>query len=167
MIEKMINEYVEKNMEYRIAQENEYRQIAEMKWLHCEEDDADYSTNILLGADRSKFIEEFVDFLNEHREYKLFVAVDNGIVVSSMFVYMIPKTPKPNRNQKYIAYLTNVYSLKEYRNKTIGTELLKHIKDHLSKEDCELMFVWPSKKSVNWYIRNGFESNNEIFECSI
>ena len=78
-------------MEYRIAQENEYRQIAEMKWLHCEEDDVDYNTNRLQGANKSIFIDEFVNFIKEYREYKIFVAVDNDVVASSMFVYMIPK----------------------------------------------------------------------------
>ena len=154
-------------MEYRIAQENEYRQIAEMKWLHCEEDDVDYNTNRLQGANKSIFIDEFVDFIKEYREYKIFVAVNNDVVASSMFVYMIPKTPKPNRKQKYIAYLTNVYSRKECRNKNIGTELLAYIKEYLQKEDCELIFVWPSQNSVNWYARNGFESENEILEYSI
>ena len=75
--------------------------------------------------------------INEHKEYKIFVASDNDVVVSSMFVYVIPKTPKPNRKQKYISYLTNVYTLKEYRNKKIGTELLTYIKDYLAKEECE------------------------------
>ena len=30
-------------MELRMAQEKDYMQLAEMKWLHCEEDDVDYS----------------------------------------------------------------------------------------------------------------------------
>jgi len=25
--------------------------------------------------------------------------------------------------------------------------------------------VWPSEKSMNWYERNGFSPENEIFEC--
>ncbi len=29
---------------------------------------------------------------------------------------------------------------------------------------CELIFVWPSQNSVDWYARNGFESDNEILE---
>lgn len=154
-------------MELRIAQEKDYKQLAEMKWLHCQEDDEDYHTTHLDGADRSKFIEEFVEFLNVHKEYQVFVACDNDVIISSMFVYVIPKTPKPNRRQKYISYLTNVYTLKEYRNKKIGTELLTYVKEYLAKEDCELLFVWPSQKSVNWYARNDFKQENEIFECSL
>lgn len=29
-------------MEVRFAEEKDYIQLAEMKWLHCEEDDEDY-----------------------------------------------------------------------------------------------------------------------------
>lgn len=150
-------------MELRMAQEKDYMQIAEMKWLHCEEDDADYNTSNLVGADKDKFLAEFMQFLKEHKEYKIFVACDNDVVISSMFVYVIPKTPKPNRKQKYISYLTNVYTLKEYRNKKIGTELLTYVKEYLAKEDCELIFVWPSENSINWYERNDFKQENEIY----
>lgn len=154
-------------MELRMAQEKDYWQIAEMKWLHCEEDDADYHTNNLQGVDKKQFLEEFVEFLKKHREYKVFVACEDEVVLSSMFVYVIPKTPKPNRKQKYIAYLTNVFTLKEYRNKKIGTELLTYIKEYLSKEDCELLFVWPSEKSVDWYARNDFKGDNEFLGCEL
>lgn len=154
-------------MELRMAQEKDYKQLAEMKWLHCEEDDSDYHTTHLVGVDKRKFTEEFVEFLNMHKEYKVFVACNSEVIVSSMFVYVIPKTPKPNRKQKYISYLTNVYTLKEYRNRKIGAELLTYIKEYLAKEDCELIFVWPSQNSVNWYVRNDFKQENEIFECSL
>ena len=150
-------------MELRMAQEKDYMQIAKMKWLHCEEDDVDYNTSYLVGADKEKFLAEFMQFLKEHKEYKIFVACDDDVVISSMFVYVIPKTPKPNRKQKYISYLTNVYTLKEYRNKKIGTELLTYVKEYLAKEDCELIFVWPSENSINWYARNEFKQENEIY----
>ena len=154
-------------MELRMAQEKDYLQLAEMKWLHCEEDDTDYHTSQLVGVDKGKFMQEFVEFIREHKEYKAFVASEGDLIISSMFVYVIPKTPKPNRKQKYISYLTNVYTLKGYRNKKIGTELLTYVKEYLVKEDCELIFVWPSANSVNWYSRNDFKQENEIFECAL
>ena len=87
--------------------------------------------------------------------------------LSAMFVYLIPKLPKPNGNAKYIAYLTNVYTKKEYRNKGIGTQILNFIKDDLVKKKCELLFAWPSDNSIAWYQRNGFSEDNEIFECPL
>lgn len=154
-------------MEIRIAKERDYVQLAEMKWLHCEEDEIDYEEKILNGANKEVFVNEFINFLNEHKEYIIFVACENDVVVSAMFVYIIPKTPKPNRKLKYIAYLTNVYTRKQYRNKNIGTEVLAYIKEYLEKIDCELMFVWPSENSVAWYSRNGFCEKNEIFQCDL
>lgn len=154
-------------MELRFAEEKDYLQLAEMKWLHGEEDDVDYGEKNLVGADKNLFMEEFVRFLQEHKEYLIFVAADGNTVTSAMFVYMIPKVPKPNGKAKYIAYLTNVYTRKEYRNQKIGTELLTYIEDYLTQKKCELIFVWPSEKSMAWYGRNGFCQENEIFECGL
>lgn len=154
-------------MKIKLADKNDYLQLAEMKWLHCEEDDIDYGEHNLEGVSKQKFIEEFVEFLNANKDYKIFVTEKNGIVLSAMFVYMIPKIPRPNGNAKYIAYLTNVFTRKEYRNQNIGTELLNHIKKYLSDNNCELIFVWPSDNSVKWYLRNGFYQENEIFQCDL
>ena len=120
-----------------------------------------------MGVDKSAFVEEFVRFKKEHKEYLIFVAADGDTVASAMFVYLIPKVPKPNGKAKYIAYLTNVFTRKEYRNQGVGTELLTHIKGYLEKQNCELLFVWPSEKSRNWYERNGFCRENEIIECEL
>ena len=154
-------------MKIRIANETDYNELALMKWEHGAEDDIDYGEHNLDGADKSGFIKEFVDFLKTHKEYRIFVAEENSIVVSAMFVYLIPKLPKPNGNAKYIAYLTNVYTKKEYRNKSIGTQILDHIKNDLIDKKCELLFAWPSDNSVAWYERNGFSGDNEILECPL
>ena len=157
----------EQKMELRLAREQDYLQLAELKWLHGEEDDMDYGEKNLAGADKKLFTIEFARFLQEHKEYLAFVAADGNTVVSAMFVYMIPKVPKPNGKARYIAYLTNVYTRKEYRNQGIGAELLTYIKGYLTEQKCELLFVWPSEKSMNWYERNGFCRENEIFECGL
>lgn len=154
-------------MEIRRAAERDYMQLAQMKWLHCQEDDIDYNEQNLVGVDKERFIQEFIDFLKEQKEYKIFVACEENVVASAMFVHMIPKVPKPNGNVKYIAYLTNVYTIKEYRNQQIGTKLLVYIKEYLAKEKCELIFAWPSDNSIEWYSKNGFCQENEIFECMI
>ena len=149
----------------RIADETDYNELALMKWEHGAEDDIDYGEHNLDGADKGKFVAEFVDFLKTHKEYRIFVAEENSMVVSAMFVYLIPKLPKPNGNAKYIAYLTNVYTKAEYRNKGIGTQILNYIKNDLIDKKCELLFAWPSDNSVNWYNRNNFSSDNDIVQC--
>ena len=154
-------------MEIRLANEADYNELALMKWEHGVEDDIDYGEHNLDGVNKDEFVEEFFAFLKAHKEYEIIVAEVNGIVVSAMFVYLIPKLPKPNGNAKYIAYLTNVYTKKEYRNKGIGTQMMNYIKSYLIKKKCELLFAWPSDNSIAWYQRNGFNGDNEIFECPL
>lgn len=151
----------------RKAAEKDFLRLAEMKWQHCAEDDEDYGESNLKNADKDDFIERFMDFLTAYSEYVIWVAEVDGEIVSAMFVYMIPKIPKPGGNSKYIAYLTNVFTAKEYRNQKIGTKLLEHIKKVLAEEKCELIFVFPSENSVSFYERNGFSPENEIFECDL
>lgn len=150
-------------MEIRLANEADYNELALMKWEHGVEDDIDYGEHNLDGVNKDEFVEEFFAFLKAHKEYEIIVAEVNGIVVSAMFVYLIPKLPKPNGNAKYIAYLTNVYTKKEYRNKGIGTQIMNYIKSILIEKKCELLFAWPSDNSIAWYQRNGFSEDNEIF----
>ncbi|MBR2175989.1 MAG: GNAT family N-acetyltransferase [Clostridia bacterium] len=154
-------------MKIRIANEKDYSELALMKWEHGAEDDIDYGEHNLDGVDKDEFIDEFISFLKEQTEYEIFIAEDNGYPVSAMFIHLIPKLPKPNGNAKYIAYLTNVYTKKAYRNQGIGTKLLDFIKKYLTDKKCELLFAWPSDNSAAWYQRNGFKEENEIFECAL
>ena len=154
-------------MEIRLANEADYNELALMKWEHGVEDDIDYGEHNLDGVNKDEFVEEFFAFLKAHKEYEIIVAEVNGIVVSAMFVYLISKLPKPNGNAKYIAYLTNIYTKKEYRNKGIGTQMMNYIKSYLIEKKCELLFAWPSDNSIAWYQRNGFNGDNEIFECPL
>ena len=151
----------------RQAGEQDYAQLADMKWRHCEEDDADYGESNLAGVDRDAFIENFVLFLRNQTTYRIFVACDGERVASAMFVAVVPKVPKPNRKSESIAYLTSVYTRKEYRGQGIGAKLLGYIKQQLMQQACELLFVWPSERSVPWYERNGFMQENELMECPL
>ncbi len=151
-------------MQFRLAKEQDWLQLAEMKWLHCEEDEADYGEGkyALSSISKAAFFSEYLAFMQTHRDYRVYVACEGEMILSAMFVYLIPKTPKPNREQKYIAYLTNVYTRKEYRNQGIGAQLMQEIKEDLAKMHCELMFAWPSEKSISWYSRNGFAADPEL-----
>ena len=41
-------------MNIRLASENDYKELAEMKWLHCEEDDAVYGEQNLKNCNKSE-----------------------------------------------------------------------------------------------------------------
>lgn len=154
-------------MQIRMLQPGEEEQLARMKWLHCQEDDRDYGEHNLEGADYAAFSTGFTAFLHAHPEYRVYVAAQGAALAAAMFVYVIPKVPKPGGQAQSIAYLTNVYTLPEYRGRGIGTQLLQSIQQALSDQRCELLFAWPSARSVPWYARNGFRAENEIMECPL
>ena len=148
----------------RLAEEKDFFQLAEMKWQHSAEDDITYGETNTTGVDKQSFIDDYITFLKNNSTYTVFVLEQNNIIFSAMYVAIIDKVPKPKLSKSYIAYLTNVHTLNEYRNKGYGTELLSFIKNFLKEKGCELIFVWPSDNSVNWYIRNEFKTENDIME---
>ena len=149
----------------RLAEEKDFLQLAEMKWEHSAEDDITYGETNIVGVDKQKFINEYITFLKNDSTYTVFVLEQDRVIISAMYVAIIDKVPKPKVSESYIAYLTNVHTMQEYRNKGYGTELLSYIKNYLKEKGCELIFVWPSDNSVNWYSRNGFKAENDIMEC--
>jgi len=151
----------------RLAEEKDFLQLAEMKWEHSAEDDIAYGETNIVGVDKQVFINDYVTFLKNDSTYTVFVSEQDGIIISAMYVAIINKVPKPKASKSFIAYLTNVHTMKEYRNKGYGTELLSYIKKFLKGKGCELIFVWPSDKSVNWYLRNNFQAENDIMECEL
>jgi len=152
-------------MKIKLATTEDYEQIAEMRWQHAYDDDQEYGEKNTEGIDREEYIRKVIEFLNNDDKYKIFVTKENDKIVSCMFVYLIPKVPNPNGNSKYIAYLTKVYTLQEYRNMGLGTELLNYIKNYLKDLKCELIFAWPSDNSLKWYEKNEFSNDNDIMEC--
>ena len=150
---------------FRLAEEKDFLQLAEMKWEHSAEDDITYGETNIVGVDKQAFINDYITFLKNDSTYTIFVLERNDVIISAMYVAIIDKVPKPKVSKSYIAYLTNVHTMQEYRNKGYGTELFSYIKNYLKEKGCELIFVWPSDNSVNWYSRNGFKSENDIMEC--
>ena len=103
-------------MVIREVQDRDFVQLAEMRWTHAVEDDETYGEHNTDGVTKSVFIEEFVAFLYTNKGYKIFVAEDeNAKILSAMFVYLIPKIPTPNVKREFIAYLTKLFTLEEYR----------------------------------------------------
>lgn len=91
-------------MQIRMLQPGEEMQLARMKWLHCQEDDRDYGEHNLDGAEYATFAAEFTAFLRVHPEYRVYVAAQGDTLAAAMFVYVIPKVPKPGGYAQSIAY---------------------------------------------------------------
>ena len=61
--------------------------------------------------------------------WRVRVAVESERVVAHLYLALIEKVARPTRDSRWIAYLTNVYTVPEHRNKGVGSELLAAAKE--------------------------------------
>ena len=101
--------------------------------------------------------------------WHIWVAEMDGQIVSHLFVALIDKVPRPLGARSKIAYLTNVYTRPAFRGKGIGTQLVRRAQQAAREADVELMMVWPSEESVEFYSREGFAAPDAplIWDCSV
>lgn len=151
----------------RIAEPKDYIELANIRWEHKAEDDIVYGENNVADAEKEGFIQDFVNFLYHDSTYQIYILEMDNRIISQIYVQLIRKVPKPNKKESYIAYLTNAHTINGYRSKGYGTQLLEEIIRDLKKTSCEMAFLWPSEKSVNWYHRNNFKNDNEMVVIEI
>lgn len=120
--------------------------------------------------EHSAFIERFVAFAADAfavGRWTAWVADHDGLLVSNIWIYRVPKVPSPGRSTRDFGYMTNVYTRPEMRNQGVGSELLRGVTAWAHDVDLELMIVWPSDPSVPWYERHGFMPSTEMLEVEV
>jgi len=93
--------------------------------------------------------------------WTVWVAEADGEIVSHIFVGLIDKIPRPIRQDRWLGYVTNVYTRPEHRGRGIGVTLLDRVTAWAAEENVELLVVWPSEESVDLYERAGFSSGRD------
>lgn len=150
-------------MIYRLATLADAEQLADLRWAHVAEE-----ADLALDS-RDEFARRFCAFLEQElgAHYACWVAEDDGRIVAHIYVGMLNKVPKPIGDATRIGYVTNVHTVAEYRNQGIGSRLMEQVQGWARRHDFELLFVWPSERSVPYYRRLGFIGENEIMECAL
>ena len=146
-------------MVYRLATVDDAECLAKLCWEHQAEFETLNSENRL----------EFIKISSEHLKRRLgsdlhcWVADDNGIV-ADMFVYIIQKMPMPHRMTAHWGRVATVRTIPEYRNKGIGSALMRHVIKWSKELNLQELIVYPSEQSIPFYERAGFSNDNEVFE---
>lgn len=152
-------------MNYRIATVRDLVQLAELRWdFRMEAGDE------IPAVSRSEFIDACTSFLEHHLEngsYVCWIAEESDKIVAHIFVHKIDLVPRPCRIHDQFGYLTNNYTEPTYRRRGIGSRLLARVKDWARDEDLELLIVYPSETSVNYYRQAGFDSETEVMELRL
>lgn len=141
-------------MEIRFAVPEDIDTLIKMRWDFTLE----YHENINKSEYKS-FHEDFYQFLHKAIKsdvwYIWVIEIDNQ-VVSTIFIELVQKVPRPGRATYPFVYMTNVYTLPEYRGQGIGSKLISTIINWAEEKNYELIIVWPSDEAINFYKKNDF-----------
>jgi GNAT superfamily N-acetyltransferase len=156
-------------MEYRLADSHDSDRLAELRWAHKNEDASQDGGTPLDAAEREGFIRTCSDFLKQalQEEFFCWVAVDNKVIVSHIYVVRVRKVPKPGKLDGIWGYVTAVFTVPDYRNKGVGSSLMEQVKAWGREKGLENLIVWPSERAVPFYERAGFSSETDVLELPL
>ncbi|KAB2331066.1 GNAT family N-acetyltransferase [Bacillus mesophilum] len=142
-------------MQIRLAEADDIQQLIQMRWdFTIEHDESKKSTSF------QEFETECRSFLERallNQQWFIWIAEEQGKILSHIYIECIHKVPRPGRITYPFAYMTNVYTLPEYRQKGIGSKLLHVIHDWTKENKYEFVLVWPSDEAIEFYKRSGYE----------
>ncbi|KAB2334458.1 GNAT family N-acetyltransferase [Cytobacillus depressus] len=148
----------------RLAESKDIEQLIRMRWDVTIES---YPSKSFDESEFDSFQVECEDFLNnaiKGDRWFIWIAEEEGKIVSHIYIELIEKVPRPGSITRPFAFMTNVYTVKDFRNKGVGSQLLTAINEWAKKEQYEFIIVWPSDESVNYYKKNGYSHCKEPME---
>jgi ribosomal protein S18 acetylase RimI-like enzyme len=143
-------------LQIRLATPDDVPQLISLRRQFTYEDES--------GEERPDYEDECRSFLESAiatGRWRVWLACLGPRIVSHLYVALVDKVPRPTRENRKIAYLTNAYTVPEYRNRGIGGKLLATAQEDAASEYVELMLVWPSDASIGFYGRYGFHSERD------
>ena len=152
-------------MQYRIATERDFPQLAQLRWEFRQEDGSEQAV-----VSQDEFIQACIGFLKrglENGYHTYWVAEEAGEIIAHIFVHKIDLVPRPCKIQDQFGYLTNNYTKPAYRNQGIGSALMNRVVAWAKDQDFELLIVYPSDEAVTFYERVGFKLENDVMELRL
>ena len=97
----------------------------------------------------------------EKSKLKYFIAVDNGIVISSCYIAIVPNL---TRNGKSNGFIENVITDEKYRNRGIGRKIIELAIKYGEENNCYKIVLMSSnsrKENHGFYEKCGFDGNSK------
>ncbi len=94
----------------------------------------------------------------------IWVAEQDGQIVSTASVQIIRKLPWPGEIHYGTGWVTNVYTRADARNQGIGTRLMRHVIAWAKAEKLESLNLWRSDRSLPYYQRLGFIPSTDTLD---
>ncbi|HAM81582.1 GNAT family N-acetyltransferase [Ornithinibacillus bavariensis] len=149
-------------MNIRLAETKDINQLIKMRWHNTIE--FDESKKDEPYEEFEKECQIFLENALNSNQWFIWVAEDKGKIISHIYIELIQKVPRPGRITHPFAYMTNVYTIPEYRNQGVGSNVLSSINKWIKENKYEFVIVWPSDEAINYYKKNGYVHCKEPME---
>ena len=107
---------------------------------------------------------EFFENMFASNQWMVWVAEIEGRIIAHVFLQIIETIPRPGRQRSPYGYVTNVYTIPEYRSQGFGSRIMEELNRWAQQNQLTFLMVWPSETSVDFYERHGFEKALEVME---
>lgn len=147
-------------MIYREAVRSDIPRLAQMRWDFRVE----LAHEAIAPDAKAPFMQAMLEFLDEiidSNRWGIWVAEEDGIIISNVYIQRIRKVPRPIRLNVEMGYLTNMFTYPEFRGRGIGAELMKYALEWARSLRLETVILWPAEGREEFYRRGGFEPEKE------
>ena len=109
---------------------------------------------------------EFARAALDDRDWRAWVARDDGRVVATTWLRLVPRIPRPQASgaAHAMGYLTNMYVEHSHRGGGLGTRMLGAVIDWAREEGVPMLLCWPAPgdAAVRFYRRAGFTGDHSV-----
>ncbi|WP_404427430.1 GNAT family N-acetyltransferase [Ureibacillus chungkukjangi] len=146
----------------RLAEAKDVNQLIRMRWDFTIEHDESKKNASFFHFERE--CKSFFEKAFTSGQWFVWVVEEAEKIVSHIYIELIQKVPRPGRVTQPFAYMTNVYTVPEYRNMGVGSKLLSSINAWIKENNYEFVIVWPSDEAISYYQKNGYVHCKEAME---
>lgn len=111
--------------------------------------------------ENTEYLESTWQTITEDRNHHIFVAEENGRLVSSCVCVIVPNL---TRGVRPYAFIENVVTHKDYRNRGYATAVLQKAKQTAEESNCyKMMLLTGAKdeKTLRFYQKSGYNSSDK------
>jgi len=154
------------DIQYREAIPSDAASLAELRWEF--RFGSRSGPTAVSPSEFQRVFSEYISQSIESGEWVVWVAELSGEIIAHIYMHVFRKLPNPYAIEKYLGYISNVYTRPAFRSSGIGAALMDHVKDWAKNQgQMDVLFLWRSEESEAFYQRQDFQPNSHIMEFEV
>ncbi len=146
----------------RLARSGDCRALADLRYRFRAEIESVTET-------KSQFLRRCTSWMKKRFRagsclWRCWVLDDGKQLLGHICVQLFEKIPNPVNQPELHAYVTNLYVIREMRDRRLGKRLLNKALSRCRARGTDAVILWPSSASRSFYRQCGFVAPSDIFE---